>query len=100
MVAYTSDVKLGSAAVAMTVAVATSGCGARATYQVTAPTETTVLRPSPGADVRCTKHGTTARATAPRRGTGVSVDADGLESSASLELTRKSDGALIISCHS
>jgi hypothetical protein len=84
---------------AFTVVLATvSGCGGGHTYELTAPATTTVLAPRSGSVVRCTNHGTTAQAKLPPRGSGTGVDADGADSSASLQVTRKPSGALVIVC--
>jgi hypothetical protein len=64
----------------------------------TAPTTTTIANPQAGATMRCTSHGVTAGAIVPAPGHGVSGSADGTSSAATIVLTRKSDGSLVVSC--
>ena len=64
----------------------------------TAPTTTTIAKPQTGADMRCTYQGVAAGAKVPTAGHGVSGSADGKSASATLNLTRKSDGSLVVSC--
>ena len=68
------------------------------TLTFTAPTTTTIASPPSGATVRCTNHGVKAGAVVPAPGHGVSGIADGVSSSANIELMRKSDGSLVVSC--
>ena len=64
----------------------------------TAPTTTMIASPRTGATIRCTSHGVSAGAKVPAPGHGVTGIADGMSSSATLQLTRKSDGSLVVSC--
>jgi hypothetical protein len=64
----------------------------------TAPTTTTIANPHTGAGVRCIYHGVTAGVYVPSAGHGVSGSADGKSASATLNVTRHSDGSLAISC--
>jgi hypothetical protein len=68
------------------------------TVTFTAPTTTTIAKPQTGTIVRCTSHGVAAGAVVPAPGHGVSGSADGTSSSATIELTRKNDGSLVVSC--
>ena len=63
-----------------------------------APTTTTIANPQTGATMRCVSHGVAAGAHVPAPGHGVTGFADGKTSSAALSLTRKNDGALVVSC--
>lgn len=80
------------------VVVALSACGSQTTYDVRAPSTTTIQSPQGDANVRCTNGQTTARAKVPSRSDGTGVNADGIHSSASLQLTRRADGSLVITC--
>ena len=64
----------------------------------TAPTTTTISNATTGQAMRCTYHGISAGAYVPSPGQGVSGSADGKSASATLNLTRKSDGSLSVSC--
>ena len=64
----------------------------------TAPTTTTIADPTTGQAMRCTYHGVSAGAYVPSPGHGVSGSADGTKASATLNLTRDSDGPLTVSC--
>lgn len=64
----------------------------------TAPTTTTIATATTGQATRCTHHGISAGAYVPSPGHGVSGSADGESASATLNLTRKSDGSLSVSC--
>jgi hypothetical protein len=64
----------------------------------TAPTTTTITNPTTGQALRCTYHGVSSGAHVPSRGHGVSGSVDGTSASATLTLTRKSDGSLAVSC--
>lgn len=64
----------------------------------TAPTTLTIATAQTGASVRCTNHGVAAGAKVPAVGHGVGGSADGKRTSATLTLTRKSDGSLVVSC--
>jgi hypothetical protein len=64
----------------------------------TAPTTTTIANPMTGQAMRCTYHGVAAGAYVPSAGHGVSGSADGKSGSATLNLTRNSDGLLAVSC--
>jgi hypothetical protein len=68
------------------------------TSTFTAPTTVTVERAQTGATMRCANHGIAAGALVPAPGNGVSGSADGASHSATLTLTRKSDGSLVVSC--
>lgn len=68
------------------------------TLTFTAPTTTTIANPQTGSDMRCTYHRVAAGAKVPAAGHGVSGSADGKSASATLNLTRKSDGSLVVSC--
>jgi hypothetical protein len=50
------------------------------------------------AAMRCTYHGVSAGAAVPSAGYGVAGSADGKSASATLNLTRKRDGSLVVSC--
>jgi hypothetical protein len=63
-----------------------------------APTTTTIANPQTGATMRCVSHGVAAGAHVPAPGHGVTGSADGKTSSATLSLTRKNDGSLVVSC--
>jgi hypothetical protein len=65
-----------------------------------APTTTTIAHPQTGAIMRCVSHGVAAGAHVPAPGHGVTGSADGKTSSATLILTRKNDGSLVVSCRS
>jgi hypothetical protein len=65
---------------------------------LTSPTTVTVASAQTGATVRCTNHGVAAGAKVPSPGHGVSGSADGTSASATLDLTRDSDGSLVASC--
>jgi hypothetical protein len=64
----------------------------------TAPTITTIENATTGQAMRCTYHGISAGAEVPSPGQGVGGSADGTSASATLSLTRKSDGSLAVSC--
>jgi hypothetical protein len=64
----------------------------------TAPTTTTIANATTGQAMRCTHHGISAGAYVPSPGHGVSGSADGKSASATLNLTRKTDGSLSVSC--
>jgi hypothetical protein len=68
------------------------------TVTFTAPTTTTIAKPQTGTTVRCTSHGLTTGAIVPAPGHGVTGSADGTSSSAIIELSRRSDGSLVVSC--
>lgn len=93
--------------VAAVVGLALAGCGGGAKDSTpgppapmtfTAPTTTTIANPQIGQAMRCTYHGVTAGAYVPAAGHGVSGSADGKSASATLNLTRDSDGSLAVSC--
>jgi hypothetical protein len=63
-----------------------------------APTTTTIANPQTGATMRCVNHGVAAGAKVPAPGHGVAGFADGTSSSATIDLTRNSDGSLVVSC--
>jgi hypothetical protein len=63
-----------------------------------APTTTTITNPTTGQAMRCTYHGVSSGAYVPSPGHGVSGAADGTSSSAIINLTRKTDGSLVVSC--
>lgn len=65
---------------------------------LTSPTTLTVASAQTGATVRCTNHGVAAGAKVPSPGHGVSGSVDGTSASATLDLTRDSDGSLVVSC--
>jgi hypothetical protein len=67
-------------------------------FTVTALTTTTIAHPLTGRTVRCTSHGVAAGARVPSAGHGVGGSADGKSASATLVLTRRSDGSLVVSC--
>jgi hypothetical protein len=79
-----------------------AGCGESSkqlgTLTFTAPTTTTIANPQTGADMRCTDHGVSVGAKVPSAGHGVGGSADGESASATLNLTRNSDGWLVVSC--
>lgn len=86
---------------------ALAGCGAGAKDSTpgppapmtfTAPTTTTIADPQRGQALRCSYHGVTAGAYVPAAGHGVVGSADGTKASATLNLTRHSDGSLVVSC--
>jgi hypothetical protein len=63
--------------------------------------ETVVLRPSQlsaGARIWCSNGGVRARATVPPPGRGMAVFADGVDESASLDVTTRDDGTLVARC--
>ncbi len=64
----------------------------------TAPTTTTIAKPTTGQAMRCAHRGIAAGAYVPSAGHGVSGSADGKSASATLNLTRNSDGSLVVSC--
>jgi hypothetical protein len=64
----------------------------------TAPTTTTIANPQTGQAVRCAYHGISAGAYVPSAGHGVAGSADGANASATLNLTRKNDGTLVVAC--
>ena len=64
----------------------------------TSPTTTTIANPIEGQAMRCTNHGISSGAYVPTVGHGVSGSADGTKASATLTLTRHSDGSLSVSC--
>jgi hypothetical protein len=68
------------------------------TLTFTSPTAVTLASAKTGATVRCANHGIAAGAKIPAPGHGVSGSADGKSSSATLNLTRNSDGSLAVSC--
>jgi hypothetical protein len=68
------------------------------TLTLTSPTTLTVASATTGALVRCTNHGIAAGARVPSPGHGVGGSADGTSASATLTLTRNSDGSLVVSC--
>ena len=80
------------------VVTALSACGSSATYDVRAPSTTTIQNPQGNANVRCTNGAATAHAKVPPRSQGTGVSADGMPSSTSLQLTRRADGSLVITC--
>ena len=65
---------------------------------LTAPTTTTIANPVTGKAMRCTYHGVAAGAHVPAASHGVTGSADGRSGSATLNLTRHSDGSLSVSC--
>jgi hypothetical protein len=68
------------------------------TVTFTAPTTTTIANPQTGATMRCVSHGIGAGAVVPAPGHGVSGSADGTSSSATIDLKRRNDGSLVVSC--
>jgi hypothetical protein len=64
----------------------------------TAPASTTIASATTGQALRCTYHGISSGAYVPSPGHGVSGSADGEAASATLNLTRKGDGSLSVSC--
>ena len=64
----------------------------------TAPTTTTMANPQTGQAMRCTNHGIAASAYVPAAGHGVANTADGTSASVILNLTRNTDGSLVVSC--
>ena len=64
----------------------------------TAPTTTTIANPVEGQAMRCTNHGASAGTYVPSTGHGVASNVDGTKASAALNLTRHSDGSLVVSC--
>lgn len=65
---------------------------------VTAPTTTTIAHPLTGETVRCANHRVAAGAQVPSAGRGVGGSADGKSASATVVLTRRGDGSLVVSC--
>jgi hypothetical protein len=63
-----------------------------------APTTVTLPSAQTGTAVRCTNHGVAADAKVPARRRGAATVADGLHSSATLNLTRDKGGLLTVSC--
>lgn len=63
-----------------------------------APTTTTIANSRTGATMRCVNHGIAAGAKVPPPGQDVTDSVDGTSSSATIDLTRKSDGSLVVSC--
>lgn len=61
-------------------------------------TTTTIPHPQTGQRIVCHIHGIAPSASVPSPGHGVSGSADGTSSSATINLTRKSDGSLVVSC--
>lgn len=93
--------------VAAVAGLALAGCGGGAKNSTpgppapmtfTAPTTTTIANPQRGQAMRCSYHGVTAGAYVPAAGHGVANSADGTHASATLNLTRNSDGSLAVSC--
>lgn len=89
--------------VAAAVGLALTGCGSSSGAKTskttfTAPTATTISNVKTGATVFCKNKGVQAKAKVPSPGHGTGVSADGTSSSASLQLTRHSDGSLAVSC--
>jgi hypothetical protein len=64
----------------------------------TAPTTTTIASPRTGQRMVCDNHGVAPSASVPSRGHGVAGTADGKYASAIINLTRHSDGTLLVSC--
>lgn len=81
------------------VAVAIVGCGGGKESAPTfrAPT-TTITGVKTGTPVRCENGEVAARAKAPAPGRGTAIFADGTRASASLRLTRRQDGSLLVVC--
>jgi hypothetical protein len=65
---------------------------------VTAPTTTTIANPRTGQRMVCDNHGVAPSAYVPSPGHGVAGAADGTNASAIINLTRHSDGTLVVSC--
>ena len=61
-------------------------------------TTTTIPHPQTGQKIVCDIHGVAPSASVPSPGHGVTNAADGTSSSAILNLTRNSDGSLVVSC--
>lgn len=93
------------AMVAAAVGLALAGCGSSSGAKttapmtiLTAPTTTTISNVKTGATVFCKNKDVQAKAKVPSPGHGTGVFADGTSSSASLQLSRHSDGSLAVSC--
>ena len=84
-------------AVALLLAVV-SGCGGGVAQEYTAPLTTTVDDARAGAIIRCKNGEAAAQTKVPAPGHGTGVAADGATSSASLQLTRRAGGALVVVC--
>jgi hypothetical protein len=67
-------------------------------HTFTVPTTATFPSAHTGELIRCVNHGTSAGAHVPPPGQGVGAVADGSRFSAELELTRRTDGSLRVSC--
>jgi hypothetical protein len=72
--------------------------GASVPSTLTVPTIRTFRAARTGNLIRCVNHGVSAGAHVPRRGQGLGVAADGKRYSVELELTRRMDGSLRVSC--
>jgi hypothetical protein len=115
----TSEMKTVALIIAASAGFALSGCGSGSklpsqgppghgppsqepphggTVTFTVPTTTTIAKPRTGATVRCTSHEVATGALVPAPGHAVSGSADGTSSSATIELTRKNNGSLVVSC--
>ncbi len=86
-----------------------AGCGAAAKVQHSVgqqggaiifprATTTTIPHPQTGQRIGCDIHGVAPSASVPSPGHRVTGSADGKSSSATINLTRKSDGSLAVSC--
>lgn len=79
-----------------------AGCGSSTTLgsvTVTAPTTTTIAHVKTDASIRCKVKGTAVGAKAPSPGHQVTASSDG-RSPTTLQLSRRHDGSLIVSCTS
>lgn len=63
-----------------------------------APTTTTITHAPTGQAMACINHGISANAQVPSAGTEVTNSTDGVKASATLDLTRNTDGSLSVSC--